>query len=132
MLCSEVMVRVFFESFSFFLLVVHVSKAYVSDKGALQAAVQESNRARVKPNSRSTYANSAVRFLQWLSVNYPEVVNVGWVNSVLALEKLPQVEGPVTLDDEFKEAMKKRLLNFDVGVPPLVFAAFQTNMEAAP
>ncbi len=77
-------------------------EAYVSDRADLQAKVASSQKARVKGNSRSQYANSSVRFIQWLSANEKAVVNQQWVHLVAkdANKKVPR-DGRLT--DEFKK-----------------------------
>ena len=113
----------FFFSFSF------LSQAYVSDKSMLQDKVDASAKARVGQGSREQYANSAVRLLQWLSVNEAAVMNRPWVQAVAQVVGVPFPEdGVLALEEKIKKAMKKRLLDFDLALPPLAFGSFTTAM----
>jgi hypothetical protein len=101
-------------------------EAYVSDRADLQAKVAKSKKARVKDNSRGQYANSAVRFVQWLSANENAVLNQAWVTLVVKDVGKKLRDGRLT--DEYKKAMKARLLRCDLAVPPLHFAQVKTSM----
>ncbi len=85
--------------------------------------VEASSRARVVTASRSQYANSNVRFLQWVSVNEPTVLNREWLKLVFEdVGKVLPRDGGV-LSNKFKKAMKKRLVGYDKACAPLVFAS---------
>jgi hypothetical protein len=101
-------------------------QAYVSDKMDLQEKVESSARARVKDRSRKAYSYSAVRFIQWLSANEPATLNDAWVAEVAKDAKKKPLNG--LLEDQFKDAMRARLLAFDVRLPPLHFQNVRTAM----
>ena len=95
----------------------------------LQEKVDASSKARVGQGSREQYANSAVRLLQWLSVNEAAVMNRLWVQAVAQDVGVPfPDDGVLALEDKFKKAMKKRLLDFDLALLPLAFGLFATTM----
>jgi hypothetical protein len=109
-------------------LVFHfLMEAYVSDRVDLQAKVAKSKKARVKDNSRGQYANSAVRFIQWLSANEHAMLNQDWVKLV-EKDVGKKVGNDGRLTDEFKKTMKVRLLAFDLMLTPLHFAQVKTSM----
>lgn len=101
-------------------------QAYVSDKMDLQEKVESSARARVKDRSRKAYSYSAVRFIQWLSANEPATLNDAWVVEVAKDAKKKPLNG--LLEDQFKDAMRARLLAFDVRLRPLHFQNVTTTM----
>lgn len=92
----------------------------------LGARVDSSNKARVKDVSRNQYANSQVRFVQWLSANAPQVVNPRWVALVVAAAKKKAKNS--VLDDRFKPSMKSKLVDFDAQIPPLLMIQLTADL----
>ena len=101
--------------------------AYPSDLTALGSLVEASNNERVKKGSRDKYANTNVRVLQWLSVNYAPVMNKAWLSAVSDEAGAELPEGSV-LGDAFKPVMKRLLLEMDKELPPIIFREFRTSM----
>jgi hypothetical protein len=93
--------------------------------------IEESARGRVVKSSRGQYANSNVRFLQWLSANEPSVLNGDWVQKVVESTKEGSVwDGNIPrLTDEFKRSMKNLLVVFDKDCPPLLFSSATLTPE---
>lgn len=84
----------------------------------------------MKDGSRTQYANSQVRFLQWLSANYPDVLTAAFLSRVFGGHDREggMLEGGM-LEDKWKRKMKEMLTDsFDKNVPPVHFEKLTVTM----
>ena len=116
------------ECLFFFLLFFFLSgQALEADQGALQAKVNATARANVADRTRSNYANSNVRFIQWLSANR------GWsfepcLGRTGGAKSWSGGSCRWRLTKEFKRAMKECLENYVDDIPPLALGRLKTEM----
>lgn len=64
-------------------------------------------------------------------VNEPAVLNSVWVDSVVRDSKVVIAEledVSIALGDNFKSAIKQKLLKFELATPPIIFPLFKTTM----
>ena len=102
----------------------------MTDKDAVMAEVEKSQRNRVVKGTTTNYANNQTRFIQWCSVNCATALNRAWVSAIhqeVCQRPLGDDEPIPKLEKGFRKAIRVRLENYNKQLPPLDFANFQVN-----